>query len=235
MLVKYNLHIHSGLSPCADNDLTPVMIVGTAALCGIDMIALTDHNAIENVQVAIKAGEAFGVCVVPGVELTTEEDIHMVCLFPTYEALRDFMAGIEYPPIENRPEIYGRQYVYDEEDNIVSECTRLLVVGGMIGEGNVRTRASHFGGIAIPAHIDRDYNSMLSILGSIPYEYPTVELSRRAGETIRREYEERFNVVRNTDAHTIDAIDGIAEIELEKIDPTTLIAALTKHKRRGKL
>ena len=81
MKIKYDLHVHSALSPCADNDMTPVNVVAYAKLNGLDMVAISDHNAIGNVEVALKAGEAFGITVVPAIEVQTLEDIHILCLF----------------------------------------------------------------------------------------------------------------------------------------------------------
>ena len=81
----YDLHIHSCLSPCGDMDMTPNNITGMAKLLGLDFIALTDHNTVLNCAAAIEAGERNGVMVIPGMELTTSEDIHAVCLFPSLE------------------------------------------------------------------------------------------------------------------------------------------------------
>ena len=91
MKIKYDFHIHSALSPCADNDMTPVNIVAYAKFNGLDMIAVADHNAIENVETAIAAGKAYGVTVVPAVEVQTAEDIHVLCLFKTFEQLKNFV------------------------------------------------------------------------------------------------------------------------------------------------
>ena len=84
---RYDLHIHSALSPCADDDMTPVNIVATASALGIDIIAIADHNAIRNVEAAMEVGEALGVTVVPAFELQTNEDLHLLCLFPDFNLL----------------------------------------------------------------------------------------------------------------------------------------------------
>lgn len=91
MKIKYDLHVHSALSPCADDDMTPATIVGYAKLSGLDAVAVSDHNAIGNVAVALAAGEAYGVCVVPAMELQTAEDIHVLCLFDTLAHLTAFL------------------------------------------------------------------------------------------------------------------------------------------------
>ena len=86
MKLRYDLHLHSCLSPCGDMDMTPNNLVGMAKLLGYDLIALTDHNSCLNTPAAVKAGQRLGVTVVPGMELCTREEAHVVCLFPTVEA-----------------------------------------------------------------------------------------------------------------------------------------------------
>ena len=103
MKIKYDFHIHSALSPCADNDMTPVNIVAYAKFNGLDMIAVADHNAIENVETAIAAGKAYGVTVVPAVEVQTAEDIHVLCLFKTFE--QPFAVIVNY--IRSSADIYN--------------------------------------------------------------------------------------------------------------------------------
>ena len=84
MELYYDLHIHSCLSPCGDNDMTPANIVGMAAVKGLDVIAVTDHNSCKNCEAAMAAGEEYGVLVVPGMEICTAEEVHAVCLFRTF-------------------------------------------------------------------------------------------------------------------------------------------------------
>ena len=85
MKFYYDLHIHSCLSPCADMDMTPNNIVNMAKLLGLDVIALTDHNTSLNCEAITKVAEKKGLCVLPGMELTTSEEIHAVCLFDTLD------------------------------------------------------------------------------------------------------------------------------------------------------
>ena len=88
--ILYDLHIHSALSPCADNDMTPVNIGAMSSAKGLQIIAVADHNAIANVAAAREVGEALDVIVVPAVELQTQEDVHILCLFETFENLQSF-------------------------------------------------------------------------------------------------------------------------------------------------
>ena len=155
--LSYDFHIHTCLSPCGDNDMTPANIVGMAALKGLDAIAITDHNSSLNCPAAIKLGEAYGVLVIPGMELTTEEEAHVVCLFP---ALENALAFSEYIyerllPIKNKPEIFGHQFIMDEDENITGEIEHLLINATSIGFSDVSRELKPFGGVMIPAHVDK--------------------------------------------------------------------------------
>lgn len=126
----YDLHIHTCLSPCGENDMTPATVAGLSALAGLDIIAICDHNTAGNVQAVQQAAAALapGLLVIPGIELTCAEELHMVCLFPTAEAAE--AAGEEIyaalPPISNREEIFGAQLLMDAEDNELGRLERLL-------------------------------------------------------------------------------------------------------------
>ena len=112
-----DLHIHSCLSPCGDMDMTPVNIVNMARLNGLDIIALTDHNTVKNCPAAIACGKEAGLLVLPGMELTTEEEAHVLCLFAEMEGAEAFEHEVDKRRvyIENRAEIFGRQVVMDAE------------------------------------------------------------------------------------------------------------------------
>ena len=84
--LSYDLHLHSCLSPCGDDDMTPANIVGMAAVMGLELIALTDHNSAKNCPAFLKMAEEYGILALPGMELTTEEEVHVVCLFSELDA-----------------------------------------------------------------------------------------------------------------------------------------------------
>lgn len=226
MKVKYDLHVHSGLSPCAENDMTPCNIVGFAKLNGLDMVAVSDHNAIGNVQVCLEVGNAYGVTVVPAMELQTAEDIHVLCLFPTYESLKAFYDSVGFYDIKNRAEIFGEQNLYDTEDEIVGKEERLLLNASKLSCDGVKDLADSFGGIAIPAHVDREENGMVAVLGAVTEEFTAVELSTRATPEQVSEYSERFNVIIDSDAHTLDKISMGNVIDLEDLSAESLIKKL---------
>ena len=215
MKIKYDFHVHSALSPCADNDMTPVNIVAYAKMNGLDMVAIADHNAIENVEVGILAGEFYGVTVVPAIEVQTVEDIHVLCLFETFDNLKAFYETLEMPPIKNKPDIFGEQLILNEDDEIVAYKENLLLVSCTVSSAELPTKVAEFGGIAVAAHIEREANGMLQILGAIESGYTVVELSTRATDTEVESYRKKYKVLVDSDAHTLESIGMKSELELD--------------------
>ena len=127
--MTYDLHMHSCLSPCGDNDMTVNNIVNMAALKGLDVIALTDHNSSKNCPALMKVAREAGIRAIPGMEINTSEEIHAVCLFPTLEkamAFDDYVFST-LPPVKNRPEIYGDQILVNENDELQGTVDTLLI------------------------------------------------------------------------------------------------------------
>lgn len=169
----YDLHIHSCLSPCADGDMTPNNIAGMAALKGLGLLALTDHNTCENCPAFFEACKKQGIVAVAGMELSTAEDIHLVCLF---EELDDAMrfSDVVYQhlmPIDNRVDIFGEQLVMDGDDNVIREEKRLLISATDLNVYDALSLAREYGAHVRPAHVDREANGMIAVLGDIPCEY----------------------------------------------------------------
>ena len=181
MKVFYDLHLHSCLSPCGSDDMTPNNLVNMAALLGYQLIAVTDHNACGNAGAAMEAGRAAGLVVVPGMELCTAEEAHVVCLFPTLEAAEAFEAFVKEnsPPLRNRPDIFGRQFLLDSRDEVVGEEDRMLIAASLVTAEEAAKKARALGGTAFPAHVDRDSYSLIASLGAIPPEpdFRTAEIS----------------------------------------------------------
>ena len=232
--VKYDLHLHSCLSPCGDDEMTPNNLVNMAALLGYQMIALTDHNTCGNTAAAVAAGRQAGILVIPGMELTTEEEAHVVCLFPTVEQAMGFdeLVTSRRQKIVNKPEIFGHQYLMDEEDNRIGEKEFLLLNASDISVNEVKKLTAAFEGTAFPAHVDKDSYSVIASLGAIPPEagFRAAEVSRRAD--LHRllgtnpELKELL-LLRNSDAHYLENMpDPSAWLELAELTPAYLIACL---------
>ena len=166
----YDLHIHSCLSPCADNDNTPNNIAGMASLCGIDILALTDHNSCKNCPAFFEAARNFGIVPIAGMELTTAEDIHLLCLFEELEAALEFSDSVDKNRvrIKNRAEIFGEQLICDRSDNIIGFEEDLLPNATLLALTAADRLVKNYGGICYPAHIDRQANGIISVLGAMP-------------------------------------------------------------------
>lgn len=169
----YDLHIHSCLSPCGDDDMTPNNIAGMAALNGLNIVALTDHNSCKNCPAFFEASKKQGIIAIAGMELSSAEDIHFVCLFPELEQAMAFDKEIEghLPSIQNRADIFGNQLILDGNDEQIAIEDRLLITATDLWAADAIALARSFGAHVRPAHIDRTSNGIISILGDIPKEY----------------------------------------------------------------
>ncbi len=204
----YDFHIHSCLSPCADDDMTVNNIAGMAAIKGLNIIALTDHNSCANCPAFFKACKRQGVIPVAGMELTTAEEIHLLCLFPTLDSALSFDSEFfRYrAKIKNKPEIFGDQFILDENDEVTGTEELLLPPASALSLEDAAALVVSFGGFCWPAHIDRPSNGLIGVLGSFPETpaFSTVELSANA---MGGEYAVELpdlgtrRVLKNSDAH----------------------------------
>ena len=169
----YDLHIHSCLSPCGDSDMTVNNIVNMAVLKELDVIALTDHNSAGNCPAFLKIAERAEIAAIPGMELTTSEEVHAICLFTD---IRNALAFGEYvdrrlPDIINKPGVYGNQFLLNENDEIAGEIEKLLSNAADISLFDLPMLMREFSGVFFPAHIDRPSFSLLANLGFVPPEF----------------------------------------------------------------
>ena len=165
--LAFDLHLHSCLSPCGGEDNTPANLAGMCALAGLDVVALTDHNTAGNCAAFCRAAERYGLLALPGMELTTSEEVHVVCLFPDVAAAAEFGALVRkhLPPVKNKAAIYGPQVLMDGEDNVLGEEDAFLAGSTDLGVYEVAELVRSFDGLAYPAHIDRPSFSLLANLG----------------------------------------------------------------------
>ncbi len=166
----YDLHIHSCLSPCASDDMTLSNIAGMASIKGLSLISLTDHNSGHNLKAMEKAASEFGLIFIPGIEVTTVEEVHVLTYFKNTHAAVEFgeMLYDSLPDISNRPDIFGRQNIMDENDEAAGELDKLLLQATPFSINELATLAFKAGGCAVPAHINRDSFSVLANLGFMP-------------------------------------------------------------------
>lgn len=209
----YDFHIHTALSPCGDEEMTPNNIANMAHLKGLNAIAITDHNSARNVKAVMDVGKNLGLTVIPGMEIETCEEIHVVALFPNLESAK--IAGDEIlshlPKMENRADIFGHQLIIDSNDMVVGEEKQMLITATDLDIFEVFNLVKNLGGVSFPAHVDRHSYSVLSNLGFIPNELDTkfIEFSKGATETdqyIKNKNLEKYSMVFNSDAHYLEDI-----------------------------
>ncbi len=203
----YDLHIHSCLSPCADNDMTPENIAGMASLNGLNIVALTDHNTTKNCRAFFAAARKYGIVPVAGIEMTTAEDVHIVALFPSLESAEEFERSYEKYRIlyKNRKDIFGDQLIYGEDDEIIGEEENLLLNASTLSIEEAVKLASEYGAATFPAHIDRDENGIISALGALPDVPNFSAIEMRDREKVP-EYTEKYSLdgkmlIVDSDAH----------------------------------
>ena len=177
-----DLHIHSCLSPCGDNDMTPGNILGMAVVKGLEIVAISDHNAARNLPAAEKIAAAYGLLLVPAIEITTSEEVHMLGYFPDVQTAVDFGAMLKthLPPGKNKPAFFGEQLVMNEDDEVIDHEDALLIGATDLSLEECAAKVRAVGGVPVPAHINRGSHGLLVNLGLMPETpyFPTVEMWR---------------------------------------------------------
>jgi PHP family Zn ribbon phosphoesterase len=216
-----DLHVHTVLSPCAAVEMIPPLIVREALENKIDLIAVTDHNASANAGAVQKAAAGTGLTVLPGMELQTREEVHLLCLFDTLAQLESWQALVNahMPPIENNIEYFGEQFIVDETGEFIRRETQLLVTSANLSLKEAVQGVSRLGGIAIPAHVNRKAFSLIANLGFVPPDLPidALEISRRLSPADAREkfpQLRNFTLIQNGDVHHPDQFLGVNVFKL---------------------
>lgn len=210
---SYDLHIHSCLSPCGDDQMTPPNIANMCALLGLDVIAVTDHNSCRNAGAVMEAARFFNLplTVIPGMEVTTAEEVHVVTLFPTLPDAQAAGEEVEAAllPVENQPEIFGHQRIMGAQEQPLGELSKLLINATSLSIDDMPDFARRYHGIAIPAHIDRSSNSLFANLGYFPdyLDFPFAEVYRPErffADDQHRDVRDRCIILKSSDAHYLE-------------------------------
>ncbi len=211
---RADLHIHTCLSPCAELDMTPARVVSTAIEKGLDIIAVTDHNTAENIPSVIKVNSE--ITVIPGMELTTAEEAHILALFPDMESVMR-LQEIAYNdlPLTGNKRILYEQVVVNEEDEVIRFNDRVLMDATGLGVKEAINIIHDLGGITIACHIDREAFSILTQLGFIhdSLNFDALEISFR---TERQRALKMFGIydrypwITSSDAHHVSDIGRAA-------------------------
>jgi hypothetical protein len=179
---RADLHVHTVLSPCADVAMIPPLIVQKALEHSIDLIAITDHNSSANVQAVQKAAEGTNLTVLPGMEVQSREDVHLITLFEHLDQLEAWQEQVDrsLPYLPNQPEFFGEQFVVDETGDFIRSEPRLLLTSTNFSIDEIFDRASAMGGVVIPAHVERFSFGLFPTLGLISEKWQllALEISR---------------------------------------------------------
>lgn len=234
--LAYDLHLHSCLSPCGDDDMTPAMICGLAKVIGLDVIGLTDHNSCANCPAFLKAAEHYGITAICGMELTTAEEVHVLCYFHTLDDAMSFSNYVHNHllPIKNKASVFGHQYVVDEQDRIQYEEETLLVSATDIALSNVENLLKDYNGVMVPAHVNKTSTSIIANLGMIP-EDSTFKCAEVNGTSDiealleKHPYLKKCNILTSSDAHTLNDIqEPIHFIEAEDESVENILKCLCR-------
>ena len=213
--------MHTVLSPCAEVEMIPPLIVEESLARGIDIIAITDHNATANIQAVQKAAEGTSLVVLPGMELQTSEEVHSLCIFETLSQALVFQKIVSQalPAIQNQPEHFGEQFVVDETGDFIRREEQLLIVSADLTLNQGWKFVTELGGLFIPAHVNRKAFGLLENLGFVPQDIPlqTVEISRHlnSNEAVDKFPQlAGYRLIKGGDAHRLDELAGMNEFRL---------------------
>ncbi len=219
---KCDLHIHTLLSPCAEMEMMPTAIVKHACNAGLDIIAITDHNTTSNVESVVIAGQKLGLKVIPGIEIQTKEEAHIVGLFNSVESAKEVGDKVRkyLPGIQNDENYFGLQILMDSDDEILGQEDIMLLNSTDLSLEESVDLILSFHGLPICAHVDRPSYSVISQLGFIPPDLPVkaVEISRRSSveeEIKEHPYLSNYRIITSSDAHRLNEI-GSCFVEINK-------------------
>ena len=236
---KADLHIHSCLSPCSDWAMSPRKIIQQSMDVGLDLIAICDHNSAENAGAAMREGARQGLTVLPGLEICSREEVHILALFDRLEPAME-MQDYVYAnlPGENKTKVFGFQVVANEKDEVIGENPRLLIGATRLGLHDIVDRTHMLDGINISCHVDRPAYGIINQLGFIPDDLALdgLEVSyhiklARAAQTIPGIG--NFSCVTASDAHFLNDI-GKACTVFQMADPTLAEIRLALAKKNGR-
>lgn len=167
---RADLHVHTVLSPCASVEMIPPLIIQAALDKNIDILAITDHNHTANIKAVQEAAEGSGIFVLPGMELQTREEIHVLCLFDSLKQASKLQNYVDQalPDIRNNPDFFGEQFIVDATGDFVQREDRLLINSTSITLKEAWEIVKELNGLLIPAHVDRQMFGLFPVLQFIP-------------------------------------------------------------------
>ena len=224
-----DLHMHSCLSPCADDDMTPANICGMAHIKGLDAIAVTDHNTARNLPYVKEAADYYGLILLPGMEITSREEVHLLGYFRDVETAVEVgeIFSSHLPPMKNKPDFFGNQLVMNTDDEVQAVEDRLLIGATDLSLQECTEIIRSRGGAAVPAHINRGHGLLVN-LGFFPedVDYPVVEV--RPERPVREEQIQGKRILRSSDAHHLgDILEAVFDLPVGRFSLGGLFDAVS--------
>ncbi len=237
--VRADLHVHTVLSPCAEVEMIPPLIVREALDLGINLLAITDHNSSANIESVQKAAKGTCLSILPGMELQTREEVHVLCLFDTLEQIKAWQKIVDtsMPDILNDVEHFGEQFVVDETGDFIRREEKLLITSSDLTLTEAYNKVAELGGWLVPAHVNRKMNGLLSILGFVPVDIP-IDALEISSHLKPEEAYKNFPQIRNYpllqdgDVHILGDFAGTNEFILNEISIRELRMAV--HQQEGR-
>jgi PHP family Zn ribbon phosphoesterase len=207
---RADLHIHTCLSPCAELEMSPQGIARKASEKNIDILGICDHNSAENVPALREAARPFKINVLAGIEVASEEEVHILGLFDSLKAAFELQAVVyDHLPGENDEDAFGPQVVVNSEGEVLDFNKRLLIGASTLTLERVVELIHSLDGLAIAAHVDREGFSLIGQLGFVPKDIPldALEVSPRTPlEEARKKFNFGFPLTASSDAHRLEEI-----------------------------
>jgi hypothetical protein len=218
--IHADLHVHTVLSPCAEVEMIPPLIVQKALELKINLIAITDHNSTRNIRAVMEAAQGTDLTILPGMELQTREEVHLLCLFETLEQAETWQKVVDsaLPERPNNPDFFGEQFIVDASGDFICHEERLLIVSADIGLDEATVQVQALGGFAIPAHVDRKAFSLIANLGLVPPGFEALEISRHIQPTeavVRYPQITGYPLIQSGDVHRLEEFLGVCEFHIE--------------------
>jgi len=237
---RAELHIHTVLSPCAEIEMLPPLIVMECLDRGISLIAITDHNATANISAVQQAAQGTDLTVLPGMEVQTREEVHSLCLFNTLEQALAWQEIVDQhlPNIPNRPDYFGDQLIVDLNGDFIGKEERLLLNSVNLSLSEAFQKVTELGGLFIPAHINRTANGLIPILGLPPVDIPieVMEISRhlKPAEAVKiYPFLKDYTLIQSGDAHRLEEILGLNLFTIESPTTEEILLALRGEQNRS--
>jgi PHP family Zn ribbon phosphoesterase len=212
MFLEYpaDFHVHTCLSPCASDEMTPINILNMAALMGTKILGICDHNSAGNIKAMLKMAQDYDILVIPGIEVQSVEEVHLLCFF---ENINQVLKLQEYvysamPPINNNPQYFGHQWLVDDRGNILGEEDQMLLTSTLLTVDEVAQKVYELQGLMIPAHVDRRHFSIIGQLGFIP-EYLKIDAVEFSKAISLADFKSSFGnilkyaLITSSDAHSL--------------------------------